>query len=238
MTYTRRAEMTEEELREHKRTLRRRAYLKAQDNPLKVKRPRKTVDRRGMTEAELEEHKREVYRRWAAKQAESAGRAYEPRREFTAEERTEGRKRSVQRYNQRRRIELGVPERAALRLKIRQEREASKAERMAKRAERSKLSPYERWRTYYENETPAQRERRLYLKEVYRETEVNPKVREIVEHILFDFAKAPTSAAKAEVAEEWYGVSLSCWLTDKAMWYGEVRSLMGEHLVTEDGGTL
>ncbi len=205
---------------------------------LKTRGPRKTVDRRGMTEEELKAHKLDVYRRWATKQAAVVGRSYEPRREFTDEERREGRRLAAQRYSQRRRVELGVPERAELRLKIRQEREASKAERMARRAERSKLSSNERWRTYYENETQDQRERRLYLKAVYRETEVNPKVWEIVEHILFDFAKAPTSAAKAEVAEEWYGVSLSCWLTDKAMWYGEVRSLMGEHLVIEDGGAL
>jgi len=244
MTYTRRAEMTEEELREHKRTIRRRAYLKAQDKAhrLNTARPRKTVDRRNMTEEELEAHRLAVYKGWATKQAEATGRTYEPRRKFTDEERKEGRKLAVQRYNQRRRIEMGVAERAELRLKIRAEREAGKAQRILEKAERSaeraKLSSYERWRLYYENETPEQRKRRLHLKAVYRETEVNPRVLEIVEHILFDFAKVQTREAKAEVAEEWYGVSLSCWLTDKAIWYGDVYRLMAEHLVTEDGGSL
>ncbi|NNH62881.1 hypothetical protein [Rhizobium laguerreae] len=205
---------------------------------LKTRGPRKTVDRRGMTNEELTAHNLDIYRRRATKQAAAAGRTYAPKREFTDQERIEGRRLAVQRYNQRRRAELGVPERAELRMKIRQEREAAKADRMARRAERSKLSGYERWRAYYENETPEQRRRRLYLKAIYRETEVNPKVREIVDHILFDFAKATTSATKADVAEEWYGVSLHCWLTDKAMWYGEVHRLMGEHLLTEDGGAL
>ncbi|MCS3739329.1 hypothetical protein [Rhizobium sp. BK661] len=205
---------------------------------LKTRGPRKTVDRRGMTEAEREAHDLQVYQRWATKQAEAAGRTYEPRRKFTDEEREEGRRLAVQRYTQRRRIEMGVAERIELRLKIRQEREATKAARRAERAERHKLSAKERWKLYFANETPEQRERRLYLKAVYRETEVNPKVREIVEHILYDFSKAQSNATKAEVAEEWYGVSLSCWLTEKALWYADVHRLMEKHLTTEDGGSL
>jgi len=236
MAYTKRTGMTEEELREHKRALRRRAYLKAQDaaKRLDTARPRKTVDRRNMTREELEAHQLAVYRRWAAKQAETAGRTYEPRRKFTDEERKEGRRLAVQRYTQRRRIKMGVAERTELRLKIRQKREVTKAARIAERAARHKLSANERWKRYYANETPEQRERRLYLKAVYRETEVNPKVREIVDHILYDFAKARSSKGMADVAEEWYGVSLSCWLTEKALWYADVHHLMEEHLTTED----
>ncbi|PDT04901.1 hypothetical protein CO666_09270 [Rhizobium chutanense] len=86
-----------------------------------------------------------------------------------------------------------------------------------------------RWAEYYANETQEQREARLAAKAVYRETEVQPKVREIVEHITYDFAKATSETARQDVADEWADTGLSCWLTTKALWYYEVSKLMARY---------
>ncbi|TAU67471.1 hypothetical protein [Rhizobium ruizarguesonis] len=84
----------------------------------------------------------------------------------------------------------------------------------------------ERWAAYYANETEEQRALRLAAKAFYRETEVQPKVREIVEHIKYDFGKANTEVVRQAVADEWADTGLSCWLTAKALWYREVAGVM------------
>ncbi|NKK75838.1 hypothetical protein GFM13_37355 [Rhizobium leguminosarum bv. viciae] len=201
--------MTEEELREHKRSLQRKAYRKKQDAAGKfprevlaseeerraahAARQKKWFDRKKQDKAWLDQwnaYQRVRYRKLAGP----------PKLRLTEEERKARQKAYRESYVR--------PEPTAV--------------QKAKWSENARA----RWAEYYANETPEQREARLAAKAFYRETEVQPKVREIVEHIKYDFAKATSETARQDVADEWADTGLSCWLTAKALWYYEVSNLM------------
>ncbi|MBX5063191.1 hypothetical protein [Rhizobium lentis] len=212
MAYTKRTGMTEEEFREHKRALQQKSYRKRQEAAGKA--PRKTY----ATEAE---------RKAAA--AAAQGRYYNRKKHDE-----EWRDNLNACYRQRYRAKAGP---AKPRLTEEQRRARQKAYRVSyvrpepTAAQRAKWSEraQARWAEYYANQTQEQRGARLAAKALYRETEVRPKVREIVEHIKYDFAKAASDASRQDVADEWADTALSCWLTAKALWYFDVAKLMAQY---------
>jgi len=209
MTYTRRTEMTEEELREHKRTIQRRWYLKKKAEARKTPR----------TICATDEERRAAHT--------AAQRKYYDRKKQDPEWRDKLNSYLRDRYRQR----VGPPkprlteEERKTRQKAYREtyvRPEPTAAQKAKWSERARA----RWAEYYASETPEQREARLAAKALYRETEVQPRVREIVEHIQYDFAKATSEEMRQDVADEWASTGLSCWLTAKALWYYKVAKVM------------
>lgn len=210
MTYTRLTGMTSDELREHKRAIRRKHYLKTLGEA--GKEPRKVYATEEERRAALNAAQQKYYDRNKHDQ--------------------EWRDKSNAYYRDRYRKRVGPPkprlteEERRARQKAYRESYARPEPTAAQKAKWS-ASARERWAEYYANETQEQREARLAAKALYRETEVQPKVREIVEHIMYDFAKATSEEARQDVADEWAG--LSCWLTAKALWYYRVAKVMARY---------
>lgn len=212
MTDTIRGGMTEEQLREHRRAINQRAYRKKQEAAGKA--PRKLYataeERRAAANAAQTRYydRKKQDQEWLAKfRADQLARYHAqkgpPKPRLTAEERK-------------------ARQRAYSASYIRPEPTAAQK---AKWSENAKA----RWAEYYANEAPEQREVRLAAKAFYRETEVQPKVREIVGHIKDDFAKATSEAMRQDIADEWADTGLSCWLTAKALWYYDVAKVMAEY---------
>ncbi len=212
MTRKIRSEMTPAELRHHKLAIQRKSYRKRQDEAGKA--PRKIYatdeDRRVALNAaqkkwfDRKKQDREWLDKWSADQlARYRKRNGPPKPRLTEEER----KARQQAYRE----SYVRPEPTP--------------------AQKAKWSANQRarWAAYYANETPDQRESRLAAKAFYRLTEVQPKVREIIEHIKYDFAKATSEDARQEVADEWADTGLCCWLTAKALWYRDVAKLMEQY---------
>ncbi|MGR9252524.1 hypothetical protein [Rhizobium leguminosarum] len=197
--------MTEEELREHKRSLQQKAYRKKQDAAGKA--PRKVLATEEVRRAaHAARQKKWFYRKKQDREWLDQWDAYHrvryrklagpPTPRLTEEERKARQKAYRESY-------------------VRPEPTAAQKAKWSERAQ-------ERWAAYYANETPEQRALRLAAKAFYRETEVQPKVREIVEHIKHHFAKATSEVMRQDAADEWADTGLSCWLTSKALWYREV----------------
>ncbi|TLX12087.1 hypothetical protein [Rhizobium sp. MHM7A] len=209
MAYTKRTGMTEEELREHKRALQQKSYRKRQEAAGKA--PRKTY----ATEAD---------RKAAAAAAQ--------RRYYNYKKHDEEWRDNLNACYRERYREKAGPAKPRLTEEERRARQKAYRESYVRPeptpAQRAKWSERARarWAEYYANETQEQREARLAAKAFYRETEVQPKVREIVAHIKYDFAKATTETMRQDVADEWADTGLTCWLTAKAMWYRGVSDLM------------
>ncbi|MGO7201268.1 hypothetical protein ACCT30_07780 [Rhizobium ruizarguesonis] len=204
--------MTEEELREHTRALQQKAYRKRQDAAGKAPRKLYATDeeRRDAHAAaqrkwfDRKKQDKEWRDRWNAEQVARYRRSKGPPKPRLTEEEREARRRAY-------RDSYVRPE--------------PTAEQKAKWS----ASGRARWAAYYANETLEQRRTRLAAKAFYRLTEVQPKVREIVEHIKHDFAKATSEAARQDVADEWADTGLSCWLTAKALWYYDVAKTMAQY---------
>lgn len=211
MAYTRLTGMTEEELREHKRSLRRKYYRRGQDAAGKAPRKVSTDEERRAAHAARQKKwfdRKKQDKEWLAKwNADQAARYRAkngpPKPRLTEEERRARQKAYRESYV----------------------RPAPTPTQRAKWSANAKA----RWAAYYANETPEQRETRLAAKALYRETEVQPKVLEIVEDIKHDFAKAGSEAMRQEVADEWADTGLSCWLTAKALWYYSVAKIMAQY---------
>jgi hypothetical protein len=212
MTYTKRTGMTEEQLREHTRALQQKAYRKKQEAAGKA--PRKLYG----TDAERKAAHAARQKKWYDRKKQDE----------------EWRDKLNAYYRDRYRENAGPPkprlteeERRARQKAYRETyvRPEPTATQKAKWSERARA----RWAEYYANETPEQREARLAAKAFYRETEVQPKVREIVAHIKYDFAKATSEAMRQDVADEWADTGLGCWLTAKALWYYEVAQIMAQY---------
>lgn len=207
--------MTPEELRQHKLTIQRKSYRKKQDEAGKAPRKIFATDEERKAAANARQRKwfdrkkqdREWLDKWNAEQLaryqKRQGPKGPPKPRLTEEERKARRKAYRESY-------------------VRPEPTPAQ---MAKWSANRR----ERWATYYANERPEQREARLAAKAFYRLTEVQPKVREIVEHIKYDFAKASSEDARQEVADEWADTGLSCWLTAKALWYHDVAKIMARY---------
>ncbi len=206
--------MTPEELRQHKLTIQRKSYRKKQDEAGKA--PRKIYatdeDRRAALNAAQKKwfDRKKQDREWLDKwNAEHLARAHKrngpptPKPRLTEEERKARQKAYRDSY-------------------VRPEPTPSQKAKWS-------ANQRARWATYYANETPEQREARLAAKALYRLTEVQPKVREIVEHIKYDFSKATSEGARQDVADEWADTGLSCWLTAKALWYRDVAKIMARY---------
>lgn len=214
MTRKIRSEMTEDELRQHKLTIQRKSYRKRQEEVGKAPRKIFATDEERKAAANARQKKwfdrKKQDREWLDKwNAEHLARDHKrngspkPRPPLTEEERKARQKAYRESY-------------------VRPDPTP---------AQKAKWSANQRaqWATYYANETQEQREARLAAKALYRMTEVQPKVREIVEHIKFDFAKATSEDARQEVANEWADTGLSCWLTAKALWYYDIAKIMARY---------
>ncbi|NKK38921.1 hypothetical protein GFL72_30635 [Rhizobium leguminosarum bv. viciae] len=212
MTYTKRTGMSEDQLREHKRLLQEKAYRKRQDAAGKA--PRKVF----ATEEERRAAHVARQKKWFDRKKQDRAwldqwKAYHrvryhklagpPKPRLTEEERRARQKAYRESY-------------------VRPEPTAAQKAKWSERAR-------ERWAAYYANETEEQRALRLAAKAFYRETEVQPKVREITERIKYDFAKATSEAMKQDVADEWADTGVSCWLAAKALWYYEVAQIMAQY---------
>ncbi len=228
MAYTKRTGMTEEELREHTRALHKKYRDKKRAGAGKAHRTTYA------TEEERKAAVRSSQRKHYRKKQEATGKA--PRKTYATEEERKVAAVAAQRryYDRYRRKDcppkpkLTEEERIARQKAYRESyvRPEPTAAQRAKWSESARARSRLRWAEYYANETPEQREARLATKAHYRETEVRPKVREIVEHIKYDFEKATSDAIRQDVADEWADTGLSCWLTAKALWYRDVSSLM------------
>ncbi len=212
MAYTKRTGMTGEELREHKRALQQKHYRKKQAEAGKA--PRKT---------------------FATDEERKAAHAARQRKWFDRKKQDKDWLEQWNAYHRTRYRRLAGPPKPRLTEEERRARQKAHRESYARSeptaAQKAQWSANARarWTEYYANETPQQREARLAAKALYRETEVQPKVREIVEHIKYDFEKATSEAMRQDVADEWADTGLSCWLTAKALWYAEAAKVMARY---------
>ncbi|ASS53676.1 hypothetical protein [Rhizobium leguminosarum] len=212
MAYIKRTGMTAEELREHKRALQQKAYRKKQDAAGKA--PRKVF----ATEEERRAAHAARQKKWFDRKKQDR----EWRDQWNAYHRVRYRAQAGPPKPRLTEEERGARQKAYRESYVRPEPTAARKAKWSARARA-------RWAEYYANETPEQRALRLAAKAFYRETEVQPKVREIVERIKYDFAKATTEVMRQAVADEWADTGLSCWLTAKALWYYDVAKVMAEY---------
>ncbi|MBB4521931.1 UNVERIFIED_ORG: HD superfamily phosphohydrolase [Rhizobium sophorae] len=212
MTYTKRIGMTEEELREHKRSLQQKYRDRKRAEAAKA--PRRVFA--------TEEERRAAH---AARQKKWFDRKKQDREwldQWNAYHRVRYRKLAGPPMPRLTEEERRARQKAYRESYVRPEPTAAQKAKWSERAR-------ERWAAYYANETEEQRALRLAAKAFYRETDVQPKVREITERIKYDFAKATSEAMKQDVADEWADTGVSCWLTAKALWYYEVAQIMARY---------
>ncbi|MBO9134192.1 hypothetical protein J5289_03620 [Rhizobium sp. B230/85] len=212
MANIKRTLLTPEELKAHKQALQKKAYRKRQEAAGKA--PRKAL----APEEERKAALKAAQRRWYERQKQD---------QKWLEDRSA--------YHRARYVRLNGPLKPKLTEEERRQRQQDYRESYVRpepsAAQKAKWSAKKqlKWAEYYASETPEQRERRLAAKAFYRMTEVQPKVREIVDQIKFDFDNATSEDARQFVADEWADTGLSCWLTAKALWYQAVSKVMEQY---------